>query len=54
MKKVILLVTATIILSACNMQVKKNYKYVESVLGGSSIKEKRKKQSLLFLIVLHI
>ena len=48
MKKVILLVTSTIIFSACNMQVKKNYKYVESVreqsvLGGSSIKEKEKK-----------
>lgn len=37
------MVTATIILSACNMQVKKNYKYVESVLGGSSIKEKEEK-----------
>lgn len=48
MKKVILLVSATIILSACNMQVKQNYKYVErvreqSVLGGSSIKEKEEK-----------
>lgn len=48
MKKVMLLIAATIVLSACNMQVKKNYKYVErvreqSVLGGSSIKEKEEK-----------
>ena len=48
MKKIILLISATIILSACNMQVKQNYKYVErvreqSVLGGSSIKEKEEK-----------
>ena len=53
MKKIILLVSTTIILSACNMQVKQNYKYVErvreqSVLGGSSIKEKEEKNNLCF------
>ena len=48
MKKLMLLIASTIILSACNMQIKRNYKYVErvreqSVLGGSSIKDKEEK-----------
>lgn len=48
MKQLMLLIAATIILSACNMQSKRNYKYIEkvreqSVLGGSSIKDKEEK-----------
>lgn len=48
MKNLMLLIATTIILSACNMQTKRNYKYVErvreqSVLGGSSIKDKEEK-----------
>ncbi|MBQ7462484.1 MAG: hypothetical protein IJS63_09605 [Bacteroidaceae bacterium] len=48
MKKLMLLIAATFIFSACNMKIKRNYKYVERVreqrvLGGSSIKDKEEK-----------